>query len=362
VIDALDAVNLMTVHASKGLEFPIVFVVNLARGTGNWRDPIRISASEGEPSVSIGDFQSDADEDSAPKDREETKRLVYVALTRARDRLYLGSVLKDGVFQPGRGSLGEVVPSSLTALFAAAQAHVNGVTEVPPDGPSVSWGAHRLRVCTDESAAAATQEGTAIATTEVCSPLVDSSPAPARPVVSSIDVSGAIEGSGASSDRLIGLLVHRLMQRHGFALAVKPDVASGINPDVASGFSRKIVSDLLRPEERVEIECDVDAIAARVMSAYQAACGRDDVREILDEGTAFREVPFTIQLEEGRLRGAIDCLVRSRSKDGRITVLEFKTGRARPEHREQLEIYRKAANSLFPTAVVDARLIYVERR
>ena len=44
VIDATDAVNLMTVHASKGLEFPVVFVVNLSRGTGNWRDVIRSPA------------------------------------------------------------------------------------------------------------------------------------------------------------------------------------------------------------------------------------------------------------------------------------------------------------------------------
>ena len=35
VIDAGDSVSLMTIHAAKGLEFPVVFVVNLSRGTGS---------------------------------------------------------------------------------------------------------------------------------------------------------------------------------------------------------------------------------------------------------------------------------------------------------------------------------------
>src|SRR5688572_7423467 len=58
VIDAVDAVNLMTVHAAKGLEFPVVFIVNMARGTGSRRAPIRIAASSGEDeaSVAVGDF------------------------------------------------------------------------------------------------------------------------------------------------------------------------------------------------------------------------------------------------------------------------------------------------------------------
>ncbi len=120
-IDALDAVNLMTVHAAKGLEFPVVFVVNMNRGTGGPRAPIRVTVDGFDTaSVSIGDFESEADEDATAREREETKRLVYVALTRARDRLFLAAVVKDGAFKPGRGSLGEVLPPAVKSRFVAA--------------------------------------------------------------------------------------------------------------------------------------------------------------------------------------------------------------------------------------------------
>ena len=146
IIDAADAVNLMTVHAAKGLEFPVVFVVNLGKGSGGGRDDIRVVAPPyqdedqelGEasatlmspsvtlmsPSVSVSDHESASDRDSEDKDREETKRLLYVALTRARDRLYL-SVTKAGAkLTLQRGSLGRILPAGLMTAVAGVDAEI----------------------------------------------------------------------------------------------------------------------------------------------------------------------------------------------------------------------------------------------
>jgi len=130
----------MTVHAAKGLEFPVVFVVNMGRGTGNARAPIRVGLdAAGEASAAIADYQSESDEDAQAREREETKRLLYVALTRARDRLYLSATTQDGVCRTTRGSLGEVLPRSLVSLFGAAEC-----------GDTVTWkaasgGIHHFR-------------------------------------------------------------------------------------------------------------------------------------------------------------------------------------------------------------------------
>jgi hypothetical protein len=115
----------MTVHASKGLEFPIVFVVNLAKGASGPPKPIRAAGED----VSVGPFVSETDEAERAREREEIKRLLYVALTRARDRLYLSSVLKEGQMVAGPGSLASVLPDSLKAVFASALNQPGGTVE-----------------------------------------------------------------------------------------------------------------------------------------------------------------------------------------------------------------------------------------
>jgi RecB family endonuclease NucS len=49
-----------------------------------------------------------------------------------------------------------------------------------------------------------------------------------------------------------------------------------------------------------------------------------------------------------------------RHEDGRIVVLEFKTGGRAPHHQRQLDLYLAAARALFPGAAVDGRLVYAQ--
>jgi ATP-dependent helicase/nuclease subunit A len=139
LIDAADAVSLMTVHAAKGLEFPVVFLVDLARGTGH-AETVRVLADDGrgQPAVTVGGSDRDVEAAEREAEREEAKRLLYVALTRARDRLYLVASTRDGRFTPGRGSLAEVLPPSflqfVTATAQGPAAPSRGVVWKTPEG------------------------------------------------------------------------------------------------------------------------------------------------------------------------------------------------------------------------------------
>ena len=92
-----DAVNVLTIHQAKGLEYPIVFLVGLVSGrfpTSHRRDPIPLPDALIKDLVTSTDFH-----------RQEERRLFYVGMTRARDDLYLTSAQDYGGKRPRKPSL-----------------------------------------------------------------------------------------------------------------------------------------------------------------------------------------------------------------------------------------------------------------
>jgi DNA helicase-2/ATP-dependent DNA helicase PcrA len=77
--EKIDAVTLITLHAAKGLEFPVVFIVGMEEGL-------------------LPHIRSFDD----PSQMEEERRLAYVGVTRAKDRLYLVRAFRRALM--GQGS------------------------------------------------------------------------------------------------------------------------------------------------------------------------------------------------------------------------------------------------------------------
>ncbi len=116
-LEQKQGVQLMTIHKSKGLEFPVVFLVNSnGQPKTNKNDASVYPHSQWGITLNLPTlpqfagkittsnfFYQDAKEEDTQKDRAELRRVLYVALTRAEDEVYItacpGSLDKDN---PGK--------------------------------------------------------------------------------------------------------------------------------------------------------------------------------------------------------------------------------------------------------------------
>jgi ATP-dependent exoDNAse (exonuclease V) beta subunit len=122
-----DGVHILTIHSSKGLEFPIVFVVGMTSGN---REPSSFRPPYGIDGTSVPWFSEDNlsvlfDDHEKEQILAEAKRLLYVALTRAEHHLVLCGSRYD------RMSADNLFDESLRALDLNPEKLEAGTT---PDG------------------------------------------------------------------------------------------------------------------------------------------------------------------------------------------------------------------------------------
>jgi len=153
--ESLEAVRLMTIHRAKGLEFDVVCVADLGRGAPGGGDVIRLGADD---RVGLRLATTDAQHDAFAyrelgdarrrAEAEEEQRLLYVALTRAREHLVVSGSVKldpwpDPV--PGREPIRWLAPALVPDIASLVAEAATGIA-VRDEGDwhsEVAWAVNR---------------------------------------------------------------------------------------------------------------------------------------------------------------------------------------------------------------------------
>jgi superfamily I DNA/RNA helicase/RecB family exonuclease len=344
-----EAVRLLTAHASKGLEWDLVCIAGVQEGV--WPNLSERSSLLGAEVL----VERAAGIDGAEVDRRalalaEERRLFYVAVTRARRRLLVTAVqgALDGADAgatasrfldlvqppPEDGRALTELPRSLTLPALVAELR-RAVTDPATPSPRRSAAASVLRRLADEGVSGASpRQWWGLAALSDDAPLVpDDDEVRVRP--SHIEtfqrcplrwVLGAV-GAEASPDstRTVGTAVHAVAQQvaEGLPPAEAPAALDGeldqldLGPGWADQRQRQAAQDML----------------SRFLRWHAA-----NDRELVGV-----EENFDVVVGRARLRGQVDRL--ERDGDGRLVVVDLKTGKTVPKNTEehgQLAAYQVA--------------------
>ena len=343
-----DEVRIMTVHGSKGLQAPIVFLPDTVQAPSLlppllW--PVDAGLMLWRPPSGAGEPLSEAARQAAKSRRDqEYRRLLYVALTRAEDRLYVAG---------WRGRRDP--PHSWYELVDAGLAQIGREEALPaPPGhePFTGW-VHEVAQTKppkpdDRPATAGVLDE---ALPEFALRPRPDEPSPPRPLVASRPSEAepaATSPLGPDSDTTRfrrGLLIHRLMQS-------LPELPASEREAAARRF-------LGQPGHGLE-PVEQDVIARETL----AVLGHAEFAPLFGPGSR-AEVPVVGLIDGRALNGRIDRLVVT---DDAVLIIDYKTNRppptevadVAPAYVEQLGAYRRALERIYPGRRVRTLLLWTD--
>lgn len=351
-----DTVRVMTVHGAKGLQAPIVFMTDTMQVPG--KSP-RLTWSEARGGELLlwpprkhdcETAASRAQDAEKRRQAQEYRRLLYVAMTRARDRLIVC-----GWRGPKGG--GEDCWYRLIRAGIEARAAELGVEQVEDPflaAAEESDEATPLRLSCPQERSPERKEMPAPGAMPPLPPWADRPPpaepepprplAPSRPEDEDPPVLSPLGPDFGSRFRR-GRISHRLLQS-------LPDLSAGDREAAARRW-------LARPVHRLSA-AQQDEIAREVL----AVIGDPELAAVFGPGSQ-AEVPITGTINGRVISGQVDRLV---VEPERVTVLDYKTNRPPPRdpakvsraYLRQMAAYRAALQAIYPDRPVRCVLLWTD--
>ncbi len=352
-----DEVRVMTVHGAKGLEASVVFMVDTTSSPADSQRLRLIQMPRGNGGEVVVWAGRKADDPKPLRDardamledtEDEYRRLLYVAMTRAADRLIVGGCMPGNAKTVRQFSWYDLIDKGLTASGLEKQTIETALGQVtrferPEDVAALGTPALALEQKVELPAwlrTPAPQEG-----------LEDDLVRPSGPAT---DESRAVRSSESVQSRALalqrGTLVHRLLQS-------LPDIAPERRREAALGFMLRNAADWT--------EADRVALTERVLGLIS----NPRFAPVFAAGSR-AEVSIVGHLErKGRppalVSGQIDRLVVTASE---VLIVDFKTNQTPPKAGEaapasyvrQLALYRAVLSKLYPQTPIRAVLLWTE--
>jgi ATP-dependent exoDNAse (exonuclease V) beta subunit len=302
--ESQNAVRILTVHKAKGLEFPAVFLINLEDGKVDLRDRILYQKIRDKESPYKFLFSSEADDDYKNNFKnmlkEEEERVLYVALTRARQYLFISGVKNK------RGS------------------------------ENCLW---IRRILSFESAFPPASTASYIYT-----------PSEKR--------MGEKEKPVSFQDRYFPVLTSYTHEKEQTSYHYKRTVAGDIAHKLLYEISEGLIK--MEREDYEKRMCfylgktgltDIQGMKDVLMTVYENIVKSPEIRSVVEnlpKGEAFSELPFIVETEQDRIyTGNIDRVILKGSKN--CWIYDYKLEGGSPErYKQQMVIYERAVRKIFP--------------
>lgn len=361
--ESSNAIQVLTIHKAKGLEFPVVVLPGLHQGSGRERElpVVTFDWSSGTYGLSLSGAHNFGavlvHEKRKIREEAEQRRVLYVGMTRAKDLLVLsggatgraaGKTVLGMLQEIGEGTVG--VPET-AALTVGASVIPHRTSTAPP----------RKRASRSDGLASLPRVEDLQTIAQVWSEreerwtIARRTPVHLTPSLLGVDLpSGSVppasDGTDPETGKLIGVLAHRLLEQWDFRLPphelldrIAPAVQQ-CTSDESEGISA------LSHSLREILSCFIESEPYSRLSAAT----------ILG-----REVPFTMPGAQGQIvHGVMDIIYRL---DDRIWIGDYKTdavtaknAQERAErYRIQMTLYKTAAQASLQLSQVSAEVLFL---